>query len=148
MLRSVMGQGPDGRYGTARGALKMAGLDGGYEVAGKTGTGEVSDFWFGGFTPGIVVAVWVGMDNNFRLTMNEGFDGARAALPIWAEFMRGVGEYRADLPEGRFTTPPDVRVLKIDPDHGCVTEGDGIDEFFIRGREPQPCQKKDAGKVD
>lgn len=44
----------------------MAGLDSGVDVAGKTGTGEVSDFWFVGFTPRIVVAVRVGMDNNFR----------------------------------------------------------------------------------
>ena len=60
------------------------------ETAGKTGTGQnMKDAWFVGFTPQITAAVWAGFDDeriNFT-SMSYG-QGARAALPIWANFMK------------------------------------------------------------
>jgi membrane peptidoglycan carboxypeptidase len=138
MMRSVVGRGADGREGTAR---SLAVSMGDYDIAGKTGTGEVSDFWFVGLTPRMVVAVWVGMDDNMPLALGEGFDAARVAMPVWAEFMRAVKASRPDLLEGRFVMPSGVRVLRIDPVKGCVTKTGGIEEYFIAGREPHGCEE-------
>lgn len=140
MMRSVTGHGPDGGLGTARGVKVLAGLAGDYEIAGKTGTGEVSDFWFVGLTPRLIVAVWAGMDDNMPLGLEEGFDAARVVMPVWAEFMRAVKTHRPDLLEGRFVMPSGVRVLRIDPVKGCVTKTGGIEEYFIAGREPRNCE--------
>jgi membrane carboxypeptidase/penicillin-binding protein len=113
-------------------------------LALKTGTGQVADCWMVGFSPsGLVVGVWVGMPKNKpALTMKEGFDGARIAGPIWLSFMQAVRQKRPDLLEGEFQRPDNVKVLRIDPSRGCVTEGPGIDEYFVQGREPHPCQAR------
>lgn len=58
-------------------------------VYGKTGTtNDFTDAWFVGFDERLVVGVWVGRDNNKPLGVKE--TGARAALPIWIEFMKNA----------------------------------------------------------
>jgi membrane peptidoglycan carboxypeptidase len=137
MMRSVLKPG-----GTASGALTLAGLASDSAVAGKTGTGEVADLWFAGFSKRLIVVVWVGMPNNKpALDMKNGFTGASTAMPIWAAFMRAVKEHRPDLLEGDFETPAGVHVLRIDPKRGCVTDGDGVEEYFLEGREPRRCSE-------
>jgi penicillin-binding protein 1B len=102
MLQSVIGDGPDGRYGTARIARKLAGLDSTVALAGKTGTGD-NDLWFVGFTSRLVVVVWVGFDNNYpAFESSRGFTGSGLPLQIWARFMKGVKKYRPDLLTGNF----------------------------------------------
>jgi len=55
--------------------------------AGKTGTtNDFTDAWYIGFTPQITCGVWVG--NDARVTLGKKETGARAALPIWIEFMQ------------------------------------------------------------
>src|SRR5271170_1087042 len=55
--------------------------------AGKTGTtNDFTDAWYIGFTPQITAGVWVGNDAHVSLGKKE--TGARAALPIWIEFMQ------------------------------------------------------------
>ena len=59
----------------------------GYILAGKTGTtDDIVDTWFVGFSPKLVVAVWVGMGNSYSLGYHEA--GARTAMPIFADFMK------------------------------------------------------------
>lgn len=54
---------------------------------GKTGTtNEYTDAWFIGFDDRLVAGVWVGRDNHTPIGPKE--TGARAALPIWIEFMK------------------------------------------------------------
>ncbi|MCL4474870.1 MAG: PBP1A family penicillin-binding protein [Nitrospirae bacterium] len=54
---------------------------------GKTGTtNDYSDAWFIGFDDHLVVGVWVGRDDHKPIGPKE--TGARAALPIWMEFMK------------------------------------------------------------
>lgn len=56
---------------------------------GKTGTtNDYTDAWFIGFDDTLVVGVWVGRDDHTPLGPKE--TGARAALPIWIEFMKRV----------------------------------------------------------
>ncbi len=56
-------------------------------IFGKTGTtNDYSDAWFIGFDDRLVVGVWVGRDDHKPIGQKE--IGARAALPIWIEFMK------------------------------------------------------------
>ena len=56
-------------------------------VYGKTGTtNDYTDAWFIGFDDRLAVGVWVGRDNHKPIGPRE--TGARAALPIWIEFMK------------------------------------------------------------
>src|SRR5271163_95395 len=55
---------------------------------GKTGTtNDFTDAWYIGFTPQITCGVWVGNDDR-RISLGKKETGARAALPIWLEFMQ------------------------------------------------------------
>jgi penicillin-binding protein 1A len=55
--------------------------------AGKTGTtNDFTDAWYIGFTPQITAGVWVGFDDP-KTSLGPKETGARAALPIWLEFM-------------------------------------------------------------
>jgi penicillin-binding protein 1A len=60
----------------------------GRPAAGKTGTTQdYTDAWFIGFTPQITTGVWVGFDDK-QISLGKKETGARAALPIWLEFMQ------------------------------------------------------------
>jgi penicillin-binding protein 1A len=60
----------------------------GRPAAGKTGTTQdYTDAWFIGFTPQITSGVWVGFDDK-QISLGKKETGARAALPIWLEFMQ------------------------------------------------------------
>jgi penicillin-binding protein 1A len=118
--------------GTGRAAQSL-----GRTLAGKTGTTDDStDAWFVGYTPDLVVGVWVGFDVKRSLGKME--TGARAALPIWQEFMRVAYD---DRPTEEFARPPRVVEVPIDgvtglranPSAGCSPV---IAESFIEGSEP------------
>jgi len=69
------------------------------DFAGKTGTtNDKRDCWFVGMSAEILVAVWVGFDDNTE----TGLTGATGALPIWIDFIRGRASRR---PPGRSRTP-------------------------------------------
>ncbi|MBI5708876.1 MAG: PBP1A family penicillin-binding protein [Candidatus Eisenbacteria bacterium] len=77
MLQSVMDHGT-GYSARARGFTLPA--------AGKTGTmDEYMDAWFVGFIPSLVAGAWVGYDE--KRPIGPGMTGARAALPVWTDFM-------------------------------------------------------------
>jgi penicillin-binding protein 1A len=60
----------------------------GRPAAGKTGTTQdYTDAWFVGFTPHLTAGVWVGYDDK-QISLGKRETGARAALPIWLEFMQ------------------------------------------------------------
>ncbi|HEX2664617.1 MAG TPA: PBP1A family penicillin-binding protein [Candidatus Acidoferrum sp.] len=72
----------------------------GRPAAGKTGTTQdYTDAWFIGFTPQITAGVWVGFDDK-QISLGKRETGARAALPIWLEFMQGAlaGTPATDFP--------------------------------------------------
>lgn len=108
MLQTVINQGTGA---SARGRYKFYGPAG-----GKTGTtNEHGDAWFVGFTPDLTAGVWVGNDDrriHFQ-TMEFG-QGARAALPIWAKFMKQVYD-RSDIniERGNFVKPPGIFEMVI-----------------------------------
>jgi penicillin-binding protein 1A len=128
MMTSVI---EEGTAASIRGKLKRP-------AAGKTGTvvdakGKHIDAWFVGYTPDLVVGVWVGYDDRHELGRGE--QGARAALPIWSEIMLGALK---NVPPKPFAQPPGVVVQKIDPKSGLLAPpgGGGMDEVFIDGTAP------------
>lgn len=73
----------------------------GVEAAAKTGSSsDLRDAWFAGQAGSLVTVVWVGRDGGGRL----GLTGARAAGPLWHDFMAAAvparPAYRVDRPEG------------------------------------------------
>ena len=58
-----------------------------HALGGKTGTtSSYTDAWFVGFSPSVTCGVWVGYDS--RQSLGDKETGAKAALPIWADFMK------------------------------------------------------------
>lgn len=118
------------QYGTARSARSL-----GEGVAGKTGTtDDFTDAWFIGYSPSIVCGVWVGLDR--KLTLGEGEVGAKAALPIWLEFMSGA---IARTGEESFQRPPGIELVTIDKNTGLRATAEcarPFSEAFVRGTAP------------
>jgi penicillin-binding protein 1A len=117
-------------HGTATRALAI-----GKPVAGKTGTtDDIRDAWFVGFTPDLVVGVYVGFDQPKTLGSEE--QGASAALPVFVQFMEAALK---DQPATPFRVPPGVRLVRIDADTGRLA-GPGtptaILEAYLPGTEP------------
>ncbi|MBD0369438.1 MAG: PBP1A family penicillin-binding protein [Pyrinomonadaceae bacterium] len=98
-------------HGTARAAR---GAVRGTVIAGKTGTSR--DGWFVGYTPNLVVAVWIGFDDNKQL----GLTGAEAALPAWMDFVKAAVEQRPELGGEKFERPAGITTLEIDPETGMI----------------------------
>jgi penicillin-binding protein 1B len=112
--------------GTAR-SLRRLGVRA--PVAGKTGTTDGErDAWFIGFTPDLVVGVWVGFDGDGEL----GLTGAEAALPIFADFAGGALARARPAP---FALPRRVDVVEVDPRTGLRCRGEP--EVFLRGTAPK-----------
>jgi len=104
-------------------------------IAGKTGTTDDSrDAWFVGFTPDLVVGVFVGFDQPKSLGDQE--QGASAALPIFIQFMEAALE---DQPATPFRVPPGVRLVRVDAETGLLP-GPGTEvailEAYLPGTEP------------
>ena len=105
-------------------------------LAGKTGTtNDINDTWFVGFTPDLVVAVYVGFDTPRTLGRQE--QGARTAAPLFTEF---VTDALKDVPPVDFRIPPGVRLVRVNPATGKLAEGErnAIWEAFKPGSEPTP----------
>ena len=124
MMRSVINEGTGAAARTMGFTL---------DAAGKTGTtNDQRDAWFIGFTPDLLVAVWVGFDNNNPI----GLTGAQAALPIWTAFMKrataGRPDKGFDVPEGLVFVDIDQTTGKLAAP-GCPKT---VREAFLAGTEP------------
>ncbi len=109
MLREVV------LHGTGYQASKLN-----HPLGGKTGTtNDFTDAWFVGFSPSLTCGVWVGFDE--KKTLGDKETGARAALPIWMDFMRVALQGRES--EDFAAPPPEARsavAQKVDtPDGGA-----------------------------
>jgi penicillin-binding protein 1A len=92
----------------------------GYNLGGKTGTSnDVKDVWFIGFSPDLVVGVFVGMDDNKSLG-NE-LSATKFAGPIFNKFMRKV---LADSKPLQFKTPNGIEMAWVDYKTGKLTTPD------------------------
>jgi penicillin-binding protein 1B len=104
-------------------------------AAGKTGTSH--DGWFAGFTSNLLCVVWVGFDDNRELNL----EGAKSALPIWAELMKRAAKMRPYRDVKMFSPPPGVVTAPVcvpsgKPDVGGNAVSTMRTEVFISGTEP------------
>jgi penicillin-binding protein 1A len=102
------------REGTGRQATVLPG-----PVAGKTGTtDDFKDALFIGYSPSVAAGVWVGTDHAQSLGPKE--TGAKAALPIWIEFMQQAIQTQS---QRYFDIPDDVRAATVDLRTGAPLAG-------------------------
>ncbi len=119
LLRAVVA------YGTGAAASQLH-----HPLGGKTGTtNNYTDAWFVGFSPGVTCGTWIGFDD--RQSLGEKETGAKAALPMWMDFMRaaiatrpdevfpseGAPKKELEVPLGGPDAPKPVRKAKpVEPD--------------------------------
>jgi penicillin-binding protein 1B len=127
--------------GTAR-AVRASGLPD--VVAGKTGTtNDGRDAWFVGYSPRLLALVWVGFDSGEP----HGMSGAKAALPIWLDFMKQALDA---YPQADFEMPAGISFADIDASNGkraaraCPVI---VREAFLTGTEPPLCDEH-RGVID
>ena len=77
-------------------------------AAGKTGTDH--DAWFAGFTSNLLCIVWVGNDDYTDIKLQ----GAQAAAPIWAEFMKNAVQLPQYSDTNEFVPPEGIDIVSID----------------------------------
>ena len=104
-------------------------------LAGKTGTTNQSkDAWFVGFTPDLVIGVYVGFDDPRPMGAKE--TGGRVAVPVVKDFVQHALK---DVPPVPFRMPEGMRLVMIDPASGTragAATDKPILEAFITGTEP------------
>ncbi len=112
-------------------ALRALGFRG--DIAGKTGTSsDFRDAWFIGYTPDIVIAVWVGFDDGESVRVT----GSVASLPIFADVLEVA---RGKAPAAEFDVPSGVEIVDVDTDSGLRAGFlcGGKREAFLRGSAPE-----------
>jgi penicillin-binding protein 1A len=107
----------------------------GRPIAGKTGTtNEEKDAWFVGYTPDLVVGLYMGYDK--PTPMGKGSTGGGLAAPIFKEFMADV---RKDTRPVDFRVPEGMRMIPVDRKTGMQAQagaGGAIVEAFKPGTGP------------
>lgn len=106
-------------------------------AAVKTGTTEdYKDAWTLGYTPSLVVGVWVG--NNFGDKMDN-IAGSLGAAPIWRSL---IEQFSKGTPVENFAQPDNI--VKASGCFGAGKEAtiSGTIEYFVKGTESKvPCPK-------
>ena len=109
-------------------------------LAGKTGTSnDAKDLWFIGFSPDLVIGVYVGFDD--PRTLGRGETGSSAAVPIFKDIAQVVFKDRPVIP---FRIPPGLRMVRVNVLTGELARGDdraAILEAFKPGTEPLPGER-------
>ena len=120
---------------------KLASLN--IPLGGKTGTtNKNKDAWFIGFSPDLVIGVYVGFDMPKTLGYKQ--TGSTVAVPIFKDFIEKAKINSNRIP---FRVPSGLSFVRIDPNTGLVTKKkSGILESFIIGSEP--FNKNNIKKLD
>lgn len=108
-------------------------------AAVKTGTTDsFKDAWTIGYTPSLVVGVWIG--NNYNEPM-DGIAGSLGAAPIWKDLME---EFSKGIPVENFVPP--AGIVKLTPcksgpsakitTRSATATSSATEEYFVKGTEP------------
>jgi penicillin-binding protein 1A len=104
-------------------------------IAGKTGTtNDEKDAWFIGYTPDLVVGVFIGYDSPRHL--GKGMTGGHVAAPVFANFMKMALADKKAVP---FRIPPGIKLARVSLRTGLRAqggEGDAVMEAFKPYEEP------------
>ena len=108
----------------------------GKPIAGKTGTtNEAKDVWFVGFSPDLVVGLYLGYDKPRSLGRTA--QAGHTAAPIARDFMKLA---LADKPAIPFRAPTGIKLIRVDSKTGMrVAAGSSESstlEAFKPGTEP------------
>jgi penicillin-binding protein 1B len=102
-------------------------------AAGKTGTSH--DAWFAGFTSNLLCIVWVGNDDYTDIKL----EGAHAAGPIWAAFMKKAVALPQYSDTKEFTPPDGVQMVNLDKTTNLLADSACPDDYsaaFLNGTAP------------
>lgn len=102
-------------------------------AAGKTGTEH--DSWFAGYTSNLLCIVWVGNDDYTDLKLQ----GADAAAPIWADFMKRAVQLPQYSDTHEFTPPEGVEIVNLDRATNLLADAACTDDYtaaFLTGTAP------------
>jgi penicillin-binding protein 1B len=116
--------------GTGAGVRNMGFIS---PAAGKTGTSH--DAWFAGFTSSLLCIVWVGNDDYTSIDI----EGAHAAAPIWADFMKQAVLLPQYSDTNQFTPPQGVEIDTLDKVTNLLADGSCPDDYtaaFLDGTAP------------
>ena len=102
-------------------------------LAGKTGTtNDNKDAWFVGFSPDIVIGVYVGYDKPKSLGYKQ--TGSSVSVPIFKSFIK---EAKININKVPFRIPSGLNFVKINPKTGLPSNNkDSILEPYLIGSEP------------
>lgn len=104
-------------------------------IAGKTGTtNDEKDAWFIGYTPDLVVGVFIGYDT--PRPMGKGMTGGHVAAPVFANFMKMALADKKAVP---FRIPPGIKLVRVSLRTGMRAqpgETDTVMEAFKPYEEP------------
>jgi penicillin-binding protein 1A len=122
--------------GVVQGGTAIALRDVGKPIAGKTGTSnEAKDLWFVGFSPDLVVGLYVGYDKPRSLGRTA--QAGHTAAPIARDFMKLA---LADKPATPFKIPAGIKLIRVDAKTGLRAgpgdPGKTILEAFKPGTAP------------
>jgi penicillin-binding protein 1A len=122
--------------GVVQGGTATVMRDVGKPIAGKTGTSnEAKDLWFVGFSPDLVVGLYLGYDK--PRSLGRAAQAGHTAAPIARDFMKLA---LADKPATPFRVPAGIKLIRVDSKTGMrAGPGDGgktILEAFKPGTAP------------
>ena len=103
----------------------------GKPIAGKTGTtNDEKDAWFIGFSPEMVVGVYLGYDKPRHL--GRGGTGGQLAAPIVRDFLKVA---LADRPAVPFRVPAGIKLIRVNPRTGMrAGPGERVDPRSLQAR--------------
>ncbi len=102
--------------GVVQSGTAMGMRDIGKPIAGKTGTtNEAKDVWFVGFSPDLVVGLYVGYDKPRSLGSGKAAQAAFISVPIAHDFMKLA---LADKPATPFKIPAGIKLVRVDAKTG------------------------------
>lgn len=138
MMQAVLqGNGKDGckiegrdYCGTGAGVRNMGFVS---PAAGKTGTDH--DAWFAGFTSNLLCIVWVGNDDYTDIKLQ----GAQAAAPLWADFMKRAVQLPQYSDTKDFVPPDGVQIVTLDRTTNLLADAACPDDYevgFLDGTAP------------
>jgi penicillin-binding protein 1B len=112
-------------------------------AAGKTGTSH--DAWFAGYTSNLLCIVWVGNDDYTDVKI----EGAHAAAPIWAEFMKRAVKLPQYSDTNGFSAPEGIEIVSIDKASNLLSDEtcpESYDAAFLDGTAPTETCEHPAGE--
>jgi len=127
---SMMEQVMNNPHGTGAGVRNMGFTA---PAAGKTGTSH--DAWYAGFTSNLLCIVWVGNDDYSDVKI----EGAHAAGPIWADFMKEAVKLPQYSDTRDFVPPAGVVQVSLDDNTNLLADASCPDDYtaaFLEGTQP------------